>query len=83
MSTPNSSVISPVQVDVQESKESKSESKESKRSRAVSESELAEANRRILEIGQRQGYGAMMSELFKHPVTGEGLDYAESRMYYG
>ena len=77
MSTPNSSVISPVQVDVQESKESESESK------GVTELELAEANRRILEIGQRQGYGAMVSELFKHPVTGEGLDYAESRMYYG
>ena len=41
---------------------------EAKRTRAVSESELAAANRRILDVGKQRG---------------EALDYAESRMFYG
>ena len=42
--------------------------------------QLAEAGRRILQAGDPS---AMFEELMKHPVTGEPIDYAESRMFYG
>ena len=49
-------------------------------SEEVTEAQLAEAGRRILQAGDPS---AMFAELMKHPVTGEPIDYAESRMFYG
>ena len=46
----------------------------------VTEAQLAEAGRRILQAGDPS---AMFAELMKHPVTGEPIDYEESRMFYG
>ena len=48
--------------------------------RTVTEAQLAEAGRRILQAGDPS---AMFAELMKHPVTGEPIDYAESRMFHG
>ena len=48
--------------------------------RTVTEAQLAEAGRRILQAGDPS---TMFAELMKHPVTGEPIDYAESRMFYG
>ena len=42
--------------------------------------QLAEAGRRILQAGDPS---AMFAGLMKHPVTGEPIDYEESRRFYG
>jgi orotidine-5'-phosphate decarboxylase len=49
-------------------------------SEEVIEAQLAEAGRRILQAGDPS---AMFAELMKHPVTGEPIDYEESRRFYG
>tara|TARA_B100001093_G_scaffold220209_1_gene211245 strand:+ start:896 stop:1105 length:210 start_codon:yes stop_codon:yes gene_type:complete len=49
----------------------------------VTQEQLDAAYTRILKIGAEKGTEAMVPELFKHPVTGEALDYEESRMLYG
>ena len=46
----------------------------------VTDAQLAEAGRRILQAGTPS---AMFAELMKHPVTGEPIDYEESRMFFG
>ena len=42
--------------------------------------QLAEAGRRIFQAGDPS---AIFAELMKHPVTGEPIDYEQSRMFYG
>ena len=46
----------------------------------VTDAQLAEAGRRILQAGTPS---EMFAELLKHPVTGEPIDYEESRMFFG
>lgn len=47
------------------------------------DAQLDAATRAILRVGVVHGFSAMIPALFKHPVSGETLDYEESRMYYG
>lgn len=45
--------------------------------------QLESAEDKIRQALVQQGPDAAIKELMKHPVTGQQMDYAESRMYFG
>ena len=45
--------------------------------------QLETAEAKIRQALVQQGPDAAIKELMKHPATGQQMDYAESRMYFG
>lgn len=72
--------VNPIVEEVLEEIISNVEAQHTQRRADVTDAQLAEAGRRILQAGTPS---EMFAALMKHPVTGEPIDYEESRMFFG